>query len=95
MEPQVWDVHTGLVPFTDIEGAAEAIRAVDADYERHSRAARELAETFFSARRCCRVCSRPAAGSPPRSLGFHHCRRGDGVSGTGAYVEAGGILVSR
>jgi len=37
----------GLLAFTDLEEAAEGIREVQADYARHSRAAREVAETHF------------------------------------------------
>jgi hypothetical protein len=53
--------HTGLRPYLPTgEGflqfstpteAAEALAIVNADYERHSRAAREIAETYFDARR--------------------------------------------
>jgi hypothetical protein len=42
----------GLLAFKDPAGAAEAIRAIDADYAAHSRAARELACEMFDARRC-------------------------------------------
>ena len=37
----------GLVLFSDFEGAAEAVRRVSADYERHAREARMLAESHF------------------------------------------------
>ena len=40
----------GLLRFTSLEGAADAVRRVDADYARHCRAARELAETHFDAK---------------------------------------------
>jgi hypothetical protein len=39
---------TGLLAFADVDGAVEAVRAVDSDYERHARAARRLAEEVFS-----------------------------------------------
>ena len=39
----------GMFRFSTVEEAAEALTAVDADYERHCRAAREIAETFFDA----------------------------------------------
>jgi hypothetical protein len=42
----------GLLAFKDPAGAAESIRAIDADYAGHSRAARELACEMFDARRC-------------------------------------------
>ena len=39
----------GLFAFTDEEEAAEAIAAVEADYSRHTRVARDIAEGFFRA----------------------------------------------
>jgi hypothetical protein len=44
----------GLLRFRDIEEAASAIEAVEADYERHSRAARELAEEHFDGEKVAR-----------------------------------------
>lgn len=41
-------IGTGLLTFTTVEEAAERVREVDRDYEKHSRAAREIAEEFFS-----------------------------------------------
>jgi hypothetical protein len=41
----------GLFRFSTVEEAAEALVAVDADYERHCRAAREIAEAFFDAQK--------------------------------------------
>ena len=41
----------GMFRFTTTAEAAQAIEAVNADYERHCRAARALAETYFDARR--------------------------------------------
>jgi hypothetical protein len=40
-------VGTGIVTFTCLEEAAEALRGVRADYERHARAAREIAGEYF------------------------------------------------
>jgi glycosyltransferase involved in cell wall biosynthesis len=40
----------GLFRFRTIEEAAEALAAVNSDYERHCRAARALAETHFDAK---------------------------------------------
>jgi hypothetical protein len=40
----------GLFRFTTISEAAEALATVNADYGRHRRAAREIAETFFDSR---------------------------------------------
>lgn len=39
----------GLLRFSTVDEAADALAEVDADYERHCRAAREIAETYFSA----------------------------------------------
>jgi hypothetical protein len=41
----------GMFRFRTIEEAVEALAAVNADYSRHRRAARELAESFFDGRR--------------------------------------------
>ena len=41
----------GLLRFTSLDEAADAVRRVEADYARHCRAARDLAETHFDARR--------------------------------------------
>jgi hypothetical protein len=41
----------GLVGFDDAAAAAEALRAVNADYSRHARAAREIAREYFDAAR--------------------------------------------
>src|SRR5436309_223862 len=40
----------GLFRFATVEEAAAALAAVNANYERHSRAARQLAETYFDAK---------------------------------------------
>jgi hypothetical protein len=40
----------GLFRFSTVEEAAEALAAIDADYERHCRAARAIAQEFFDAR---------------------------------------------
>ncbi len=39
----------GMFRFRSLDEAAEALAAIDADYAKHSRAARELAEAFFDA----------------------------------------------
>jgi hypothetical protein len=41
----------GLFAFTDIEGAARGINAVEADYPAHQEAAREMARTYFDSDR--------------------------------------------
>ena len=40
----------GVFRFSTVEEAAEALATIDADYERHCRAARAIAEDFFDAR---------------------------------------------
>jgi glycosyltransferase involved in cell wall biosynthesis len=42
----------GLIAFRDIKEAAAGVAEIDANYDRHSRAARELAEDLFDSRRC-------------------------------------------
>lgn len=44
-------VGEGLLAFSTADEAADAIRAVEADYARHAEAARALAETWFDARK--------------------------------------------
>ena len=41
----------GLLGFTTLEEAAAALREVDGDYERHARAAGEIAREFFDSAR--------------------------------------------
>jgi len=48
---ELYPVGEGLIAFDDLEGARAGIEAVEADWERHSRAARELAAEHFDARR--------------------------------------------
>jgi hypothetical protein len=42
----------GLLVFRDADGAAAGVAAIDADYPRHQRQARELAESVMDSRRC-------------------------------------------
>jgi len=44
----------GLFRFSTLGEAAAALEAVNANYERHSRAARQLAETYFDAKHVLR-----------------------------------------
>jgi hypothetical protein len=44
---QVLPVGTGVVPFSTIDEAADAIADVEARYPQHARAAREIAITYF------------------------------------------------
>jgi hypothetical protein len=41
----------GLFRFSTLGGAVEALASINAEYERHCRAAREIAEAYFDARR--------------------------------------------
>lgn len=41
----------GIFEFSTASEAAEALASVNADYENHCRSAREIAETYFDARR--------------------------------------------
>jgi hypothetical protein len=43
-------VGEGLLSFADLDGAIAAIEEVESDYDRHARAAREVAEAAFDAR---------------------------------------------
>ena len=44
----------GMFRFSSLEEAADALQAVNADYARHCRAARELAEAHFDATKIAR-----------------------------------------
>ena len=46
---QCFPVGEGVLPFDDFEGAVEAIETVEADYPRHSAAARDIAAAYFGA----------------------------------------------
>lgn len=48
-------VGEGLVAFSTVEEAAEAIEAINADYRRHARMARAIAEEYFDAGRVARA----------------------------------------
>jgi hypothetical protein len=41
-------IGEGIVTFRDLEGAVRGVDAINGNYERHRRAARKLAETYFS-----------------------------------------------
>ena len=40
----------GMFRFSTLQEAADALAAINADYERHCQAAREIAETYFDAK---------------------------------------------
>jgi hypothetical protein len=48
---EVLPVGEGILPFRTIDEAVASIEMVNADYTRHSKAAREIAETHFDSRR--------------------------------------------
>jgi hypothetical protein len=57
----------GLLTFTDLDEAVEGVEAIDRDYAAHCRAARELAEEFFDARRVlAELLDTALAAEPPR-----------------------------
>jgi len=81
----------GMFRFSTIEEAVEALAAVNKDYPRHRRAARELAETYFDGRRILAGLLDDAlsgAGKmicgylPPEgvSIGAARCSNGDGLN---------------
>jgi hypothetical protein len=45
----------GLFAFSTVEKAAAAVEAINADYPRHAKAARAIAEEYFEAGRVARV----------------------------------------
>ncbi|HYO50572.1 MAG TPA: glycosyltransferase family 1 protein [Chloroflexia bacterium] len=49
--PDWLPVGEGVLTFSDVPGALAGVDAINADYERHRRAARRLAEQFFDAER--------------------------------------------
>ncbi len=61
-------VGEGLIAFDDVDGAAVAVAAVEADYGRHARAAREVAESHLDSRKVLpRLLERLAAFEPTRA----------------------------
>jgi hypothetical protein len=45
-------IGRGLLAFSNLDGAAAAVAEVDCNYQRHCRAARELAHAYFDSSRC-------------------------------------------
>ena len=45
----------GLIAFRTLDEAAAGAAAIEADYERHARAARRLAEDYFDSKRSKRL----------------------------------------
>jgi hypothetical protein len=48
---QLYPTGTGLLTFATLEEAVEAVHSLDADYDRHARAARAIAEEYFDSDR--------------------------------------------
>jgi len=44
----------GVLPFSDMDGAVAAIREVEANYDMHARAAREIAVEYFDSAKVLR-----------------------------------------
>lgn len=62
--PSVWLPNgEGMFRFSSLTEAVDALATVNADYERHRRAARELAETYCDARLICERILNLATGS--------------------------------
>jgi hypothetical protein len=53
-----WSQHLprqqGILPFSNLEEAADCIRQINRDYESHAEAARQVAEEYFDAKKVCR-----------------------------------------
>jgi hypothetical protein len=64
------DGGMGVLRFSTVEQAAEALSAVHDDYAAHSAAARELAETYFDARKVASRILDAALGAPRRPAGL-------------------------
>jgi len=58
----------GLFRFSTLEEAAEALASIDACYERHSRAAREIAESLFDGKQVVESILNHALSRPPADL---------------------------
>jgi hypothetical protein len=48
---ELYPTDAGLLTFTTLDEAVEAVRALDADYDLHARAARAIAEEYFDSDR--------------------------------------------
>jgi hypothetical protein len=55
----------GMFRFTSLTEAAQALEGINSDYPRHCRAAREIAETHFDARRVLETALNGALGPQP------------------------------
>ena len=65
----VLPVGVGLLSFSDIDGACDAIAELESDYERHGEAALEIAETYFDSNRIlASLIERSMATVPARGL---------------------------
>jgi glycosyltransferase involved in cell wall biosynthesis len=69
----VLPVGEGILPFTNLEQAVDGIRQVESAYERHARAAREIAEQYFDSDKVLHrlidvACNRTAEGVQSRAM---------------------------
>ena len=64
----------GMFRFSTLEEAAQALASIDACYERHSRAAREIAESLFDGKQIVEAILNQALSRPPADRGI-----GDGA----------------
>jgi glycosyltransferase involved in cell wall biosynthesis len=78
------DGGRGVLRFSTLEQAAEALASVRSDYEGHRSAAREVAETYFDARDVARRILDGALGPAPTPLGSPPV----GLPGGGGRVRA-------
>ncbi|MGH7531582.1 MAG: hypothetical protein ACREMN_14470 [Gemmatimonadales bacterium] len=58
----------GMFRFNSLDEAAAAFAVIDADYQRHCRAARDIAETYFDARRVLTTALNGALGPEPAAV---------------------------
>ncbi len=58
----------GMFRFTSLPEAVEALESIASDYARHCRAARDIAETHFDARRVLETALNAALSTQPAAL---------------------------
>ena len=59
----------GLFAFTSLDDILAALEAINSDYGRHARAAREIAEAYFKAETVlARLVEEAGVGTPPRQI---------------------------
>jgi hypothetical protein len=78
----------GMFRFSTLQEAADAIGAVNADYEHHCRAARKLAERHFDAYKVLREVLSRALSSGQKAVGHHASRSPIGADASLSEVPA-------